>query len=547
LEIFNARPLNPWNTVLQQVNVGSLNGRILISGAIGTELFLCARNIHDQNGINRPFIRVDCVPNDRILQDRMVGTLIAEDEYEVETFEASCPVLDSVGGTLVLDSLNNCNEAGRVFINTLLSKGLRSGGRMIKFDESTIVIGLITDLWNDDIDNSLNRIFTVSSRVPSLTAVKMDIPRFLAWFIAQNNPSIKSLNFDRDVWELVCGHPWPGDRKQLRAFAAQISGKLTPEAVVKIDMCTSISETGSKQLYKNEYFRKELASLAVGMTFRGTPVSAKYLYHWVSQIAQIADDPGQQPWEVGFTVIKAISQRYFYNHDKIAALLIVAFENFKKWLTSLGIALPEIKLIDTEMGFKSPSAMGRSIFLTADPGLHIERLPLSKIDLILQGEQLPLLIFADDFVGTGDQVSRLVIEPIIEIQKSKVQINANNPLTLVLLFAVGYDRAIDSLKTMSTDELKVVPFVGQALTDLDRAFTPNSNIFPMRKNRKKARRLLTELIGKSLYPECPKGFGDCESLVILTDNTPDNTLPAISRSGVVKGFSWDALFERKES
>ena len=125
--------------------------------------------------------------------------------------------------------------------------------------------------------------------------------------------------------------------------------------------------------------------------------------------------------------------------------------------------------------------------------------------------------------------------------------NANNPLTLVLLFAVGYDRAIDSLKTMSTDELKVVPFVGQTLTDLDRAFTPNSNIFPMRKNRKKARRLLTGLIGKSLYPDCPKGFGDCESLVILPENTPDDTLPAIGRSGVVKGFSCNALFERKES
>jgi hypothetical protein len=119
--------------------------------------------------------------------------------------------------------------------------------------------------------------------------------------------------------------------------------------------------------------------------------------------------------------------------------------------------------------------------------------------------------------------------------------------TLVLLFGVGYDRALGDLEGQSTKSLKVTAIAGLVLDDTDRAFSQTSTIFYPLKFRRKARYILTKTIGKSLNPDWPEGFGRCQSLIVLHDNVPDNTLPAINKSGSVRGFYWKALFERTET
>jgi hypothetical protein len=318
-------------------------------------------------------------------------------------------------------------------------------------------------------------------------------------------------------------------------------------------MCQSIvkSINDSYSRYQDEYRKNVIRNLTTNLHFRGIQVSAKDVYDWISQFNRIADDPGQRPWDIGLTIVSAIAGRYFFDYERIASLWNIAFSqsatfiNYNPQNINVESNKTEILLIDPETGINSSQTASRFMFMLLRQNADIKLIKLSCLLTTLKNKKFNgILICSDDFVGTGSQINEKIIEPIMQALKESSENYKNNPLNLVLLFAIGYEDALENLRHKSTPFLTVFALAGSILNNQDRAFTSSSTIFTNSKIKKKAKRLLWKVVGKSLYPDWPDGFGHCQSLVILMDNTPDDTLPAISYSGLVKGFSWKALFER---
>ena len=154
----------------------------------------------------------------------------------------------------------------------------------------------------------------------------------------------------------------------------------------------------------------------------------------------------------------------------------------------------------------------------------------------------------DDFCASGEQAAQF-LETLSEAFNSSPvlpsQYTTSRPLPIGFLFAVGFDDALRDLTAYHLPSVDIHVCAGRVLTDSDRAFRVDSSIYP-RELRKNAKRLLVDIAGLQLEPNSPRGYKDVESLVVFGDNCPDNTLPAIHRSGLVNSRPWRPLFERAD-
>lgn len=199
-----------------------------------------------------------------------------------------------------------------------------------------------------------------------------------------------------------------------------------------------------------------------------------------------------------------------------------------------------IILLIPETRIKSNQSVSRKVYLYTKERLAIREILLSEIGEAFVGTDITI-ICADDFAGTGSQVSDTIIQPIKELISSHgTAIN----VSLFFVFAIAYQQALDNIVSQSTDAIDISTFCGLVLSNKDKTFHSESVIFVNEDMRIRARNLLSSVIGACLNPMSPEGFGNLQSLVLFSDNVPDNTLPAISSFGMVKGFSWKPLFSR---
>jgi hypothetical protein len=543
MDIIKTIPKDPWSYTDQLVDSISRNLRgVLIKGPVGSCLVQFTETIHRMIRHGRPFNVITCSPNFRTMEERIYGPTRYEDEFYPGTKLSASPLVNSLGGTLVLVSPDYCTQEGIAFLKHIIQDGrvLNQGNNE---EEDTTVIGLVIEEWSLDVDDPLiHSLFSNQLRVPRLEEIKGQAPAIVTWFVQQERPEIQNLDIEQAAYDYLCTYSWPGDRAEAREFADVISGMYFKGFILYLDTCKNLLETPQSSRFHDQYRKREIERLTKDITFRGQPVSTTHVYNWVAQLSQVSYFTNG-PWEIGMVIVREIASHYFFSHDRMDELVTLACEKFKSLYGKT--AIHEICLIIPETPLKSSSTITRSIFLTL--GGNIKTTTISTLNEILkQGSKISVLIYADDFIGTGNQVYDTIISKTLSTLND-YNFYRQDKISLVLLFGIGYNNAIKSLESKSNDKLNIVTLTGTELNDTDRVFSSSTRIFPVSKLRKKAKRLLCSVIGKHLYPEWPQGYGNSQSLIVLAANTPDNTLPAVSRSGMVRGFNWTALFQRVDT
>lgn len=144
------------------------------------------------------------------------------------------------------------------------------------------------------------------------------------------------------------------------------------------------------------------------------------------------------------------------------------------------------------------------------------------------------LIFFDDMIGSGNQAIKFA-------RKNLMGLGAH--LYYVSVFAFE-----DGLRKVRQQGSFRYVFCGSLLTDEERAFHENTQVFTDEKTRKRLR-CLCETYGARLFPRHPLGYDDSQALLVFPHNTPNNTLPVIwagSDNEKAPGYPWHPVFERKK-
>ncbi len=154
-----------------------------------------------------------------------------------------------------------------------------------------------------------------------------------------------------------------------------------------------------------------------------------------------------------------------------------------------------------------------------------------------------VIVSVDDFVGTGcsavDGLRRNVL-PVLDAQFPLWRGKA----LLIYAVVVGYEAGLGYIEEQMGSDVTVV--CTRRLTESDKAFAPNSALFASTDERLRAKRI-AETVGVALEKKQPLGYEDSQSLVVLHDNVPNNTLPILYKDkegSVYRGKPWKALFPR---
>ena len=167
-------------------------------------------------------------------------------------------------------------------------------------------------------------------------------------------------------------------------------------------------------------------------------------------------------------------------------------------------------------------------------------------------EDIQLVLFCDDFTGTGQQIANQVVSTLTQDKVFREVCNHRNrrgmPIALAIIVAVGFDDGLSKIRSSGPGWFPpIFVHAGERLESCDKAFSDTSGIFPDPEVRTWAKGLIIDQIGASLSPRWPGGFGDLQALVVTSDNAPNDTLPAVCMSGAVQSIAWKALFARATS
>jgi hypothetical protein len=133
------------------------------------------------------------------------------------------------------------------------------------------------------------------------------------------------------------------------------------------------------------------------------------------------------------------------------------------------------------------------------------------------------VIFVDDFAGTGDQFAD---------RWEKFQELIASEARTFLFLAAATSRAMDRLGGVEDLDVRV----GRRLEPCDNVFSEECNTFA---NDEKATVLR---YCETADPRCPKGWGDCGLLLVISRKTPNNSAPILH---VDVRRRWKGLFPRK--
>jgi hypothetical protein len=259
----------------------------------------------------------------------------------------------------------------------------------------------------------------------------------------------------------------------------------------------------------------DLLNVVAGVQYLGLALSRATIDSW---LAQFPDEI--RP--LGVRIVRQVAARYYISlrsyHEAVGTLVREsgiprqANVSFCRW-QSLGRSAPRIASDLKTRGRWTPAA---------------------EIDLDFASEVPPSaphpqwIVFADDFVGSGRMISRLVkvsAAPLIQLAERFPQSQIR------ILIVAGFEAALQKLHRA------LVPFhdrvqlrVVLLLRNEDRCFSPDSQIFPDPNDRERLRQFCVQT-AKACYPGFPKdmrlGYGRVGALTVFFDRVPNNTLPLI--------------------
>ena len=158
--------------------------------------------------------------------------------------------------------------------------------------------------------------------------------------------------------------------------------------------------------------------------------------------------------------------------------------------------------------------------------------PLDNLTTKWARPEVKRLIFIDDFLGTGQQVTDSATETVPQLRNAAS--NSGIDLEVWYLTLIATQDGLESVEATSIFQCV------RSLSVLDgtyRVFDDKSQCFsgpPGYIDKSKCEEIM-DYYGNRIYPEEPLGYGNCQLLLGFRHNVPDNTLPIIWFQG---SFPW---------
>ena len=570
----------PWEKAADECfRMGSGSAPLLVVGPPSRLVVDCVKEIHDRAG-GGPFEWVICSPDSTALEMLVFGNVDSFAGVHLHEWEhPNSAVQRSAGGTLFLDCIDRCNPSDAEWIQILLARQpLTIRGYTTELDSTTRVIVAIRETWITEALMERRQypipqwlVGLLERRVVVLQPLQgraKDISGAIDWLFksaanAQGSGGILS----REAKDLLLSRQWPGDYDQLRDTIGMVVTAALGRTIT-VGICERVLES-----YQNpgmgsldNYRRQECYDYCHGLSYMGRPVASSDIYQWVEQFARLAPDEQFDPWQVGLRMMKAIHDRYFYSSDRIRILLRNAYSSFCDELgkseyndyetggnAESGFPRLGAMLVNPLGPLKSSSGVLPYIaHLVAADSKHPSVIPIEEIaEYLHANESMRVVLFCDDFAGTGQQIVAHLIERMVadEALKSVCERRQEEgrPLTLGVALAVSFDSALTRIRKAGPSWLPILAHAGEVLGEQDRVFSDCSSVFPEAELRTWAKALVIDEVGGCLLPKWPGGFGNVQALVVTADNCPNDTLPAICMTGMVQAMTWKPLFKRASS
>jgi hypothetical protein len=198
-----------------------------------------------------------------------------------------------------------------------------------------------------------------------------------------------------------------------------------------------------------------------------------------------------------------------------------------------------ISFLDSEAELKSGVVTARELAKSIRPGRAGSSqviAPWMKTHL----KEDPLLVFVDDFSGTGQTVAQSLKRFLERHPEKKVLETFLEEGRILVYLLSAFPEALEQLR----NNFHSIKFL--AAYDFDekvRALDSEAQIFDSESELRFAKEMLFQL-GSELTPQHPFGFKNSGGLVCFHNTIPNNTLPIFWSDSIVNEKPWKPLFPR---
>lgn len=573
------QPLPPWTAAAELgLQWGGGTAPLLILGPPGRLRVECVKGIHERSGGGH-FERVVCSADSVSLRTQLFGSLHF---FGDPSFDAEPPVgaiHRAEGGTLFIDFVDLCNGDDTTWMSALIGRlPITLDSLTYQLDPSTRVIASIALSWLSDtsahtahrfIPQWLGRLFGERIVIAQPLQGRLgDISTTIDWlFQKAAQTETPNLVLEEEAKQLLLSHQWAGDYDEISEVMRSLVVAANADTVT-IDACKAMldSYTGPGSQPVDNYRRQECGNYAQGMSYIGRPVEGIELYEWIAQLARLPVDHEFDPWQVGLRMAKWIHDKYYYSADRIRSAIREGYLALCSELTEghyaaggtgdderPGLRTSEVVLVNPLGPTKSSAAVLPHVaHLLETISTRVRVVPLHRLaSYLAEIEETRVVLFCDDFAGTGQQIVERLVGALTNDQAMKNVCERRTrkgiPVALGVVLGISFEDALWSIRTSAPTWLPVFAHAGHRLQEQDRVFSKSSLVFPEADLRSWAENLIVNEAGRFLFAQWPRGFGNAEALVVTADNAPNDSLPLIWKSGVIRGMYWKALFERSST
>ena len=553
---------------------------ILIIGKRGTGKDSFAQLIHKLQHRQR-FVKVDCAECEDVLRRSLLGYFdhlraeLALDP-DVEAYEPGS--LDEADeGTIYLDRIHLAPETCvSLLLDILTGKPYHpiSSNRVVSQGDIQFIASCEPDPFSDPPEGYLNpRLRAIFGErvllLPGLRDRQADIPRLVELFSAEMAPTVE-LRFSNDFFGCLDQCEWPGNLSDLRTVVRRVIARLPDGGHAGASVAREVlGRLSSRPAEPAEYARRRrCGALAEGLVYQGVGLDADRAYAWIEQFSPYRCVPSVDPRDVAEQLLRAVHSTYYYSNTRVKHILTTLFsvlvddvrhDTRFSWLRGISeekarlLLLRNLVLSNPLGPMKSPDAihlMFREVSgaVPTRNAVDFARLPKR----IRDGNDL-VVVFLDDFIGTGEQFRTAVIRDAIVSNvalRTAMQSKKTGKIRFFALVCVAYEeglRAATLYLEQAVPWLDVTILAGDVLHSDSKIFSPASNVFANEAIRQGAEEIVVQQIGAKLYPGAPGGRGALQSLVVFEHNIPNSSLPVLWKDGHVDERPWRPLFPRMRS
>jgi len=265
--------------------------------------------------------------------------------------------------------------------------------------------------------------------------------------------------------------------------------------------------------------------------YNGKPLSPDDVRNWIEQFG---DNLKQR---LIFNILEKIT---YYRDSNIKDKMKTLYQQIKKMKIIPTIGKKTTHILVSYLDQVGKSSAEYAKYFGEENSIHSYNIvEKSKIlDKINDKEEIKVLVFIDDFIGTGNSIIEYTTnlkKDFPDIFKKEIDIY----IGVITGFQEAKERIESEFEKLNIKNIKIILI--DPLNERDKCFSENSKIFSNPDKRREAKDIC-EVTGQELVSKNPLGYGNCQATVIFPETCPNNCLPILWESK--KGFN--PLFPRKK-